>query len=88
MYPSTNDCEIKQLHLSSCQFHSVVKMSAFARTVTPFLRSAQSALQGSSVSPLQHALRRQNGAQVITAWRTYATAFTRDKPHVNIGMNV
>ena len=61
-------------------------MSAFVRTVTPFLHTARSALrQGNSVSPLQHALLRQNGAQVLNACRTYATVFERTKPHVNIG---
>lgn len=65
-------------------------MSAFARTVSPFLRTARAALQqGNSVSPLQHALRRQNGAQVLDAYRTYATAtFERTKPHVNIGAHL
>jgi elongation factor Tu len=63
------------------------KMPSFARNVTPFLRTARSALQqGNSVSPLQHALRRQNGgASVLNAARTYATVFERTKPHVNIG---
>jgi elongation factor Tu len=63
-------------------------MSAFARTVSPFLRTARAALQqGKSVSPLQLALQRQNGAQFLNAYRTYATAtFERTKPHVNIGM--
>lgn len=60
-------------------------MSAFSRTLTPFLRTARSALQQrNAVSPLQHALSRQNGAIL----RTYATAFERTKPHVNIGMSV
>lgn len=59
----------------------------FARSVLPFLRTARSALQqGNSVSPLQHALRRQNGASVLNAARAYATAFERTKPHVNIGL--
>merc|ERR1711939_406869 len=62
-------------------------MPAFSRTLTPFLRTARSALQqGNSVSPLQHALRRRNGgASVLNAARSYATAFERTKPHVNIG---
>ncbi|RDW88803.1 elongation factor Tu [Coleophoma cylindrospora] len=60
-------------------------MPAFARTVSPFLRTARSALQqGNSVTPFQ-ALRRRNGAVVYNAYRTYAEAFSRDKPHVNIG---
>merc|ERR1712225_74635 len=62
-------------------------MPAFSRTLTPFLRTARSALQqGNSVSPLQHALRRRNGgASVLNAARSYATAFERTKPHVNVG---
>jgi len=62
-------------------------MPAFARTVSPFLRTARSALlQGNAVSPLRFALQRQNGAAVINAARTYAAAFERTKPHVNIGI--
>ncbi|TAQ89581.1 hypothetical protein B7494_g2084 [Chlorociboria aeruginascens] len=61
-------------------------MPAFARSVAPFLRTARSTLlQGNSVSPLHHALRRQNGASVLNTARTYATVFERTKPHVNIG---
>ena len=63
-----------------------LKMPTFARSVAPFLRTARSALQqGNSISPLQHALQRQNGAAVLSAARTYATVFERTKPHVNIG---
>jgi hypothetical protein len=63
-------------------------MLAFVRTVTPFLRTARSALyQGNAVSPLQHALRPQNGTQV-NACRAYAAVFERTKPHVNIGMRL
>jgi len=62
-------------------------MPAFARSVAPFLRTAQSALrQGNSASPLQHAWQRQNGVAVLNAVRTYAAVFERTKPHVNIGM--
>jgi len=61
-------------------------MSAFARSVAPFLRTTSSALRhGNAVSPLQHALRRQDGAQLLNAFRSYATVFERTKPHVNIG---
>ncbi|KAK2629375.1 hypothetical protein QTJ16_000195 [Diplocarpon rosae] len=62
-------------------------MPAFVRSVAPFLRTARSALQqGNCVSPLHHALLRQNGESlVLNAARTYATAFERTKPHVNIG---
>ncbi|KAL3423753.1 translation elongation factor Tu [Phlyctema vagabunda] len=60
-------------------------MPAFARTVTPFLRTARSALQqGNSVTPF-NALRRNNGVVVLNAFRAYAVAFERNKPHVNIG---
>jgi elongation factor Tu len=63
-------------------------MPAFARSVTPFLRTARFALQqGNAVSPLQHALRGQKGAAVLNTARCYATAFERTKPHVNIGKN-
>jgi elongation factor Tu len=63
-------------------------MPVFVRTVAPFLRTARSALQqGNSVSPLRHALlRNQKGAAVLNAARSYAVAFERTKPHVNIGM--
>jgi len=62
-------------------------MPAFARTITPFLQTARSALQsGNSVNPLRYALQRQNGASVINATRAYAAAFERTKPHVNIGV--
>ncbi|RDL35442.1 Elongation factor Tu [Venustampulla echinocandica] len=61
-------------------------MSAFTRSVTPFIRTTRSAwLQGNAVSPFQHALRGQKGAAVLNAARTYATTFERTKPHVNIG---
>ncbi|KAH8812048.1 P-loop containing nucleoside triphosphate hydrolase protein [Xylogone sp. PMI_703] len=58
-------------------------MSVFARSISPFLRA--SLQRSSSINPLQHALRRQNGAAVLNAYRTYATVFERTKPHVNIG---
>ncbi|TVY81793.1 Elongation factor Tu [Lachnellula suecica] len=60
-------------------------MPAFARSVTPFLRTARFALQqGNAVSPLQHALRGQKGAAVLNTARTYATAFERTKPHTTL----
>lgn len=59
-------------------------MPAFTRTVTPFLRSARSALQHSqSINPLQQTLRSKGAATSFT--RAYAAAFERTKPHVNIG---
>ncbi|KAG9228383.1 putative elongation factor Tu, mitochondrial [Amylocarpus encephaloides] len=61
-------------------------MPAFARLVTPFLRTARSRwLQGNSSNPLQYALQGQKGAAVLNSARTYATQFERTKPHVNIG---
>lgn len=58
-------------------------MPAFFRTLTPFVRTARAAVkQGNSVSPLAQALQRRNG---VDAFRAYAAAFQRDKPHVNIG---
>jgi hypothetical protein len=69
-------------------FSIALKMPVFVRTVTPFLRTVRSALyQGNAVSPLQHALHRQNRAQV-NACRAYAAVFERTKPHVNIGMQL
>lgn len=87
-----DSCEHHQYqlqHLLSSQFPFCLNLTmAFSRSVLPFLRTARSALQqGNSVSPLQHALRRQNGASVLNAARTYATAFERTKPHVNIGLS-
>jgi hypothetical protein len=76
-------------HLLSFPYFAVVssKMPVFVRSVAPFLRTARSALQqGNSVSPLQHALRRKNGASLLNGARTYAAVFERTKPHVNIGM--
>ncbi|KAI9736587.1 MAG: translation elongation factor Tu [Claussenomyces sp. TS43310] len=61
-------------------------MSAFARTVTPFVRTARSSLlRSNGVNPLQSTLRTKSGAQVFDAYRSYATAFERTKPHVNVG---
>lgn len=61
-------------------------MPAFVRSVAPFLRTARFALQqGTSVNPLQTALLSRNGASVVNGARTYAAAFQRTKPHVNIG---
>jgi hypothetical protein len=65
----------------------LLNMSAFMRSVSPFLQTAKATLrQGNAVSPLHFALQRQQGAPVLNAFRSYATAFTRDKPHVNIGI--
>jgi hypothetical protein len=65
----------------------VLIMPVFGRSINPFLRTARSALQqGNSVSPVQHALRRQNAVAFVNATRSYAAVFERSKPHVNIGM--
>ena len=59
-------------------------MSVFAQTL---LRSSRFALsRGSATNPIQHALGAKAGLKYTLACRQYATAFQRDKPHVNIGM--
>jgi elongation factor Tu len=58
-------------------------MSTFSRV---FLRTARSSLQyNRSVNPVQNALGAQGTSRWMNGVRNYA-AFTRDKPHVNIGM--
>ncbi|KAI1092514.1 translation elongation factor Tu [Rostrohypoxylon terebratum] len=60
-------------------------MSAFSRTLAPFLRaSRQSLITGSAANPLQFAVRQQNVAAALNIARSYAV-FERTKPHVNIG---
>ena len=59
-------------------------MSSAFRSIAPFLRTARHGLRNNSVNPLQSALRAQNAATFVGAFRTYAT-FERTKPHVNIG---
>ncbi|CAG9999774.1 unnamed protein product [Clonostachys byssicola] len=59
-------------------------MSAAFRSIAPFLRTARHGLKNGNVSPLQSALKRQNAAGFMNAYRTYAV-FERTKPHVNIG---
>ena len=62
-------------------------MPVFGRSITPFVRTARSALQlGNSVNPLHNALRRQNAVAFVNATRSYAAVYERTKPHVNIGM--
>lgn len=61
----------------------VHKMASFAQA---FLRTSRAALvRPASVNPAQHALGSKGSAQFLRASRNYASAFTRDKPHVNIG---
>ena len=59
-------------------------MSTFSRVL---LRTARSSLQyNRSANPLQKALGAQGTSRWMNGVRNYA-AFTRDKPHVNIGMH-
>jgi elongation factor Tu len=62
-------------------------MSAFARSIAPFLRTGRTALRRPTASnPLLEALGRgQNAALIVNACRGMAVAFERKKPHVNIG---
>ena len=59
-------------------------MSAALRTLAPFLRASRSALSGSTVNPLQSAVRSQNVTAALNLYRSYAV-YERSKPHVNIG---
>ena len=57
----------------------------------PFLRTARGACQQGNgvVNPLQSALLQgRQGVQVLNTARTYAAAFQRTKPHVNIGTEI
>lgn len=59
-------------------------MAIFAQTV---LRTGRLALSRAGASnPIQQALGYQGAAKYASAYRNYATAFERSKPHVNIGM--
>lgn len=58
-------------------------MSAFSRALW---RTSRHALRNqSTINPLQQALGVQGGSRYVNSVRNYAVAFTRDKPHVNIG---
>jgi hypothetical protein len=60
-------------------------MPAAFRTLVPLLRTARhSARIGYAANPVQFALRRQT----VESFRGYAEAFKRDKPHVNIGVQL
>jgi elongation factor Tu len=61
-------------------------MSTAFRSVAPFLRTARSGLRSGSINPLQFAVKKQNAANYLNIYRTYAS-FERSKPHVNIGMS-
>lgn len=67
--------------------HSLLQiMPVFAQA---FLRTGRAALsRGSYANPLQQALGVKGSAKYAQAYRNYATAFTRNKPHVNIGMEL
>ncbi|KAI9683938.1 MAG: translation elongation factor Tu [Trizodia sp. TS-e1964] len=62
-------------------------MSSISRTVTPFLRFGRGCLRNQrDASPLKLVLSQsQRGPQFIAASRGLATAFERNKPHVNVG---
>jgi len=56
--------------------------------MAPIARIALSTIKSTfqpSRNTLQCALGRQSSIAYLTATRNYATAFSRDKPHVNIG---
>ncbi|KAI7208283.1 Elongation factor Tu [Hortaea werneckii] len=55
---------------------------SFART---FLQTSRALSARNSINPVQHALGNKGQAQFLGAARSYATAFERSKPHVNIG---
>ncbi|KAI0883230.1 translation elongation factor Tu [Annulohypoxylon maeteangense] len=60
-------------------------MSAFSRTLAPFLRASRHSLRtGSAANPLQFAVRQQNVVAALNITRSYAV-FERTKPHVNVG---
>jgi GTPase len=71
------------LHLASSpsSLPSLITPSnmSFVRT---FAATSRALRQQSSINPLQSALR---GQAFVNSARTYATAFERNKPHVNIG---
>jgi elongation factor Tu len=54
---------------------------SFARTL---LRTSR-ALRQQSTNPIQPALGARGQTQFVNSSRSYATAFERTKPHVNIG---
>lgn len=59
-------------------------MSAFSRHLW---RTSRNALRyQKSSNPVQQALGIQGSSRYVNGVRNYAAAFTRDKPHVNIGM--
>ncbi|KAI1772879.1 translation elongation factor Tu [Hypoxylon cercidicola] len=60
-------------------------MSAFTRSLAPFLRASRHSLSGGTANPLQFAVRQQNVAAALNITRSYAAVFERTKPHVNIG---
>lgn len=55
---------------------------SFARSI---LATSRALSARSSVNPIQSALGNRGQAQFYNAARSYATAFERSKPHVNIG---
>ena len=68
-----------------CRHHRRPFPSAMS-FVQSFLRSSRAALrQRGTVNPFQQTLGVQGSNQYLNSWRNYATAFERNKPHVNIG---
>jgi elongation factor Tu len=58
-------------------------MSAFSRQLW---RTSRTALRFNKyANPVQQALGQQGSSKYVNGVRGYAAAFTRDKPHVNIG---
>lgn len=57
-------------------------MAVFA---SAFLRTSRAAFSKSSTNAIQQALGTKGAARYAQAYRNYATAFERSKPHVNIG---
>ena len=59
-------------------------MSAFSRALW---RNTRGALRyNKAINPVQQALGVQGSSRYALGVWNYAAAFTRDKPHVNIGM--
>ena len=72
---------VRLLHLCSVSIDSPSFEMTISRSVVSLLRTSRLSLsQSKGVNPVYRVLGHDRFAA-----RTYATAFTRDKPHVNIG---
>ena len=61
-------------------------MSTFSRQLW---RTSRTALRNNKYNnPVQQALGAQGSSKYVNGVRGYAAAFTRDKPHVNIGKSL